>query len=420
ETLGLQSSSKSLMRPFQEIDNHILSLKNTFFFENSSLEVNLGYLFNDRREFEEELNGILQEDVAALRLKLKTFNYDIKYTLPKLGRFETIIGLQGMFQDNKNFGEEILIPNATTKDVGILATTHYHLDKIDFQAGVRFDNRTIKSEQYGLEGEEGYIKAIDRNFNSFNIAFGFKTKLFKEIITRLNLASGFRAPNLSELSSNGIHVGTNRFEIGNSGLDNEKNFQIDLAFEYKKEHFEVFVNGFYNRINQFIFIKPKGEFINEYPVFDYVQGDAKLYGGEVGFHIHPHPIDWLHIESTFETVIGKQDNNDLPLIPANKWQNTFRIEFEKINFIKKPHAFIKLKSTFRQDRVSDFETRSPGYSLLSAGFGGGFKIQKTQVNFTFNASNLTNKRYIAHLSRLKNQNLANIGRNFSLNLKVKI
>ena len=61
---------------------------------------------------------------------------------------------------------------------------------------------------------------------------------------RLNLASGFRAPNLAELTSNGVHEGSNRYEIGNSNLKNEQNFQTDLNVEYRNPHFELFVNGF--------------------------------------------------------------------------------------------------------------------------------------------------------------------------------
>jgi iron complex outermembrane receptor protein len=48
---------------------------------------------------------------------------------------------------------------------------------------------------------------------------------------RLNVVSGFRAPNLAELTSNGIHEGTNRYEVGNSDLKTEQNVQTDLNLE---------------------------------------------------------------------------------------------------------------------------------------------------------------------------------------------
>lgn len=343
EEIGEQSHSKDLELPFQEIDNHILSFDNTVFFNNSSLDVKAGYLFNDRREFEDD------KATAALRLKLKTFNYDVKYNLPELGNFETIVGLQGMFQNNKNEGEEILIPDANTTDIGLLATSHYHLEKIDFQAGIRFDSRKIESEAARNPLEEDFISALDKTFTSFTAALGAKLDLVKNLSARINLASGFRAPNLAELTSNGIHEGTNRYERGNQNLTNEQNFQTDIALEYRNEHVELFANGFYNAVSDYIFISPTNEMMDDTPVYDYLQNNANLYGGEFGFHLHPHPLDWLHFESSFETVTGKLDNDDyLPLIPANSLRNTFRVELNDGKTRKSSSAFVTLENTFSQ------------------------------------------------------------------------
>ena len=101
------------------------------------------------------------------------------------------------------------------------------------------------------------------------------------------------------------------FEIGNADLNNEQNVQVDLALEYKNEHLEIFANGFYNNIKDYIYLSPNGNTIDGAPVFNYLQENASLYGGEVGFHLHPHPLDWLHFESSFETVTGKQGNGQL-------------------------------------------------------------------------------------------------------------
>jgi iron complex outermembrane receptor protein len=73
---------------------------------------------------------------------------------------------------------------------------------------------------------------------------------------RLNVASGFRAPNLAELTSNGIHEGTNRYEVGNSDLKTEQNVQTDLNLEYNNSHFEFFANGF-TTTSTIIFIAPR-------------------------------------------------------------------------------------------------------------------------------------------------------------------
>ncbi|WNH11725.1 TonB-dependent receptor [Thalassobellus suaedae] len=419
EEIGEQSTNRTPLFPYQNITNHIFSLKSTLFFDNSKLDFNLGYIYNDRKEFEEhhhedeDHENEEHEDEenleAALHMKLKTANYDVKYTLPKLGKFETIVGVQGMNQTNTNYGEEELIPDATTNDIGVLATSHIHFENIDVQLGARFDNRNIDT-----------ATNLNKDFNSFNGALGFKTNIANNITARLNLASGFRAPNLAELTSDGAHEGTNRYEIGNPDLDTEQNFQSDLALEFKNEHVEFYVNGFYNSINNYIFLSPNGNTINGNPIYNYLQNDANLYGGEIGLHIHPHPIDWLHIESSFETVTGKQDNDTyLPLIPANSLSNTLRVEFKR-SWIHSGYAFIKLKSTFKQNNASLFETATNGYNLLSAGLGGNFKIFKKEATVTVSGTNLTDKTYINHLSRLKPDGINNMGRNINIGIKYQL
>ena len=201
---------------------------------------------------------------------------------------------------------------------------------------------------------------------------------------RLNLASGFRAPNLAELTSHGVHEGTNRYEIGNAHLSTEQNFQADLSMEYRNEHVEFFANGFYNAVNNYIFLSPTDGISDDYTVYEYLQDDAALYGGEFGFHLHPHPLDWLHFESSFETVTGRLQNEEyLPLIPANS-------------------------------------LRTGGYSLLSAGLESSFQIEKVNLKVGLNGTNLTDKEYVSHLSRFKPEGILNTGRSVNLNLKLEL
>jgi iron complex outermembrane receptor protein len=414
EGIAAQTTRKETGFPKQGVFNHLLSLNNVFFFQKSKLDVDLGYIANDRSEFEDS-------DVAILHMKLKTFNYDVKYHLPAIGKVESIFGIQGMHQTNMNSGAEYLIPDATTNDFGFFGTTNYEWKTNVLQAGLRFDNRKITTIEHGVVGDEGYFKAVDKSFDSFNASLGYKTNLADDLTLRLNLASGFRAPNLAELTSNGVHEGTNRYEVGNSDLKTEQNVQTDVNLEYKNSHFEFFVNGFYNHINNYIYSAPAGTVIDNNDVFDYIQNNAKLYGGEIGLHFHPHPLDWLHYETSFETVTGKKKNGDfLPLIPANNWNNTIRTEFKIKNWFEDGFATLNLSTTFNQSNVSGFETRSNGYSLVNLGFGGKVKLGKTNFDINLNANNVLDKRYIAHLSRLKTDGIPNIGRNVILGVNFNL
>ncbi|MDG2194053.1 MAG: TonB-dependent receptor [Polaribacter sp.] len=406
--IGEQTTSTLPEAPYQKIYNHIFSLHNHFLFKTSKIETNLGYIYNERNEFEEQTN-------PSLKMKLKTFSYTFKYHLPKfLNGIESIVGLQGMHQTNKNLAEELLIPNAKINDIAVFTTVNYQWRTSSIQAGVRLDTRDLKTEKHEInhDGEIHLFNPLDNNYTSFTASLGYKFEPFRNMTARVNAASGFRAPNLAELTSNGVHHGTNRFEVGNSNLSNEKNIQLDISLEYKTEHLELFGNGFYNHLSNYIYLTPTGAIEDGTPVYNYTQHNARLFGGEVGFHLHPHPIDWLHLESSLEMVIGKLDSGMyLPLIPAHIVKNKLRTEFEFKNWLSNGYLTLAIHSVFKQSNTSLFETKTNGYNLVHLRFGGDMRIKKTNFTASISINNLLNTSYSNHLSRLKSENILNPGRN---------
>jgi iron complex outermembrane receptor protein len=431
EEIGIQNDNIKPLLPNQAIENHVLSLHSVTKLNKGKLDMTLGYTFNNRKEFEEEHHHGEHEDeheedheeedehhdeeeelAPALEMHLNTLNYNFKYEFEKRNDFEVIVGTQGMFQSNKNFGEEILIPDATTTDAGLFGTAHYHWNKHAVQFGVRYDYRNINITNLNLQ----------KKYNSFNGAIGFKTDFTSKLTGRINIASGFRAPNLAELTSDGEHEGSNRYEIGDINLKNEQNIQLDLNLNYKSEHFEVFANGFYNSINNYIFINPTNAVIDDAQVFRYLQDDATLYGGEVGIHLHPHPLDWLHLNSSFETVTGQlSDNTYLPLIPANSINTKVAFTINKVTNKKNAtEAFISLKNVFKQNNTSYSETKSKHYDLVNIGASTQFTISKQAINLNIGVNNLFDKNYINHLSRLKTDGIYNQGRNIVFGLSLNL
>ncbi|RXR24115.1 TonB-dependent receptor [Flavobacterium stagni] len=410
EGIAEQTTTKNPEFPRQKVIGQILSWNTIYYLGKSKLETDFGYIDNDRSELEDS-------EIPVLHMKLKTFNYNVRYHLPAFGKLETIVGTQGMYQTNTNSGEEYLIPDATTRDFGVFATSNYQWEKSALQAGLRWDRRGVQSEEHGTPGDEGYFQAIDRSFNSFNASLGYKANIKENVVVRLNVASGFRAPNLAELSSNGVHEGSNRYEIGNANLKNEQNLQTDVNVEYRNPHFELFANGFYNHLNNYIYIAPNGTQIDGYDVFDYVQNNAYLFGGEAGIHFHPHPIDWLHVLATFESVTGKKSNGDyLPLIPANKVTGTFRAELKDGKRWKESFASVNTEHIFAQNNPGVFETSTRDYTLVNLAFGTKLTLGKSSFDLSLNANNLFDKTYVSHLSRLKVDGIPNMGRTIVLGL----
>ena len=136
------------------------------------------------------------------------------------------------------------------------------------------------------------------------------------------VARGFRAPNISELASNGVHEGTERYELGSESLKSENSLQLDLGLDYTNDKLSLTAALFANRIDNFVFSQrsPGQEVIDDHDLFRFTQGDAFLYGGEIGLCWSILPV--LHLDGSFSYVSGQllsaQDSEQkwLPLIPA--------------------------------------------------------------------------------------------------------
>ncbi len=410
DSILTKSIERNIELPFQTIINNSISFNNSFYLNKSTLNIVLGYSTNNRKEFSQNA------DTTSLAMQLNTFSFNAKWTkIFKNENYNLIIGSQGMHQTNKNLGIEYLIPNGQINDFGLYGLLNGKIKNVNFQGGVRLDYRNVKVEQL-LEDTLIIFKSFQKQYVNPNFSFGISYNKNNWTL-RANVANGFRSPNFAELSANGVHEGTKRYEIGNQNLKIENAIQADVSMDYMSEHFQFSINPFINRIQNYIYLQPTSQFINGLQVYKFLQTNATLYGGELGIHYHPHTLHWLHLESNLSTTIAQDDNNNpLPLIPQTRIRTTAKVEVGKV--IK--NVFISNTYKFYQDRISEFETQSSAYNLPSAGFNLQTKICKQLLDISFAINNILNTQYIDHLSRFKIFGIPNQGINFNLTMKYTI
>lgn len=438
--------------PHQEV-NHLRVLTNSYFIlKKGTVNVDLGYQNNKRKEF----GDVLHPNDKALFFDLNTFNYNVRYNLPELRAWETSIGVSGMQQNNVNKGLEFLIPAHSLFDFGGFAFTQKHFKNLTLAGGLRLDNRMLTTQQLILDSlgrpvnkEDSAtttkFKALDKNFNSYSGSIGLSYQLNKKSTLKFNLSRGFRAPNIAEIASNGKHEGTLRFEYGSANLKSEISHQIDLAYFLNSDHVTFELTPFANFISNYIFSEKLtsvlgGDSIPDptdpAPAFKFTQGNATLLGGEIYLDVHPHPFDWLHIENSFSFVQAIQNNQSdstkyLPFIPAPKYRGELKANFKKTGR-KLSNVYIKFSVDyyFEQDKFFKAyatETKTPSYTLLGAGLGANLKAFKRNnfMSIYVSAENLADVAYQSHLSRLKyapqnplsgRNGVYNMGRNISLKL----
>ena len=433
--------------PFQQVKHYKLVWDNSLNLSSGYLKAIIGYQQNRRQEFEES------SDEYELFFKLHTLTYDLRYITNEWDGWKLSAGVGGMYQKSDNEGEEYLIPDYRLFDFGIYATATKAIGgRWTLNGGVRYDHRRLHGNEL-MEDDEMRFTDFSRHFNGLTGSIGAVCNINEYFNLRLNLARGFRTPNMSELASNGVHEGSVRYELGNQQLKAEYSLQADLGLDYTSRYVSAQVALFANRIDNYIFTHRLNQEIEEgYLTYAYTQGDARLLGFEAGVDFHP--IHSVHFSNTFSYVDAQlmhasEDTKYLPFTPAPHWTSELKWELfhhshTTINhrhstdavhrsLLNNLYVAVGLDCYLKQThiyRADDTETETPGYALLSLSAGTDIQVKGRKVAELYvTADNLLDKAYQNHLSRLKyadentvtgRRGVFNMGRNITFKLVIPI
>lgn len=442
----------SIFLPFQKINHNRLTwLTNLTLNNRSILSLNIAFQQNRRREFEDEKAN------PNLYMLLNTLTYDVRYSLGNQENTSLTFGFSGMTQAGKNKSHERLIPDHSLTDAGMYAMLDKKWTSVSFSGGMRYDIRLLDTkalyedadENLSSSPEPGYLvkfSTIRHHYGNVSGSAGFTWQPLPGMAMKINAARGYRAPNLAELSCNGVHEGTMQYETGNASLKSETSFQTDMALMYQAEHIAIELDLFRNAIQHFIYsMKLEGkngtDSLSEgLPVYQYTQGSALLTGGEFSIDLHPHPYDWIHFQNTVSWVnsliLHQPDSaRYLPYTPPVRFTSELKAK-SPVDFGRLSNAFfgINFKHCFRQDHVllmAGTETPTAAYSLWGLSLGTDWlgKNGHRVCSLAINLENAFDVAYFDHLSRMKyigynpqdnRTGIYNPGRNLSFRLTVPI
>jgi len=434
--------------PYQQVSHYKAVWNNNILMGQGSLKATFGYQQNRRQEFAD----IQNPNMYGLYFQLHTLSYDVHYQLPEIKGYNLSIGVTGMGQRSLNKGTEFLVPEYSLLDAGAFVVAKKTIGKLDVSGGIRYDHRSETGEALYLNatGQKTVASnpAASVRFDGFTTGFGGISgsvgacwQVSENWQTKLNLSRGFRAPNIDELSSNGVHEGTIRYEIGNPALKPENSLQLDYELGYNTEHVSARLNLFANTIGNYIYSHRLrsvlgGDSIQSgYPAFRFDAGNVQMAGGEAYLDLHPHPLDWLHFENSISYVYSQLMNQSdstryLPFTPAPKWVSELRADLnDRGKVFKNTFLSIGIEHEFRQDKIYsayNTETVTDAYTLVNAAIGTDIVWKKkTLFSLYVNGTNLGDIAYQSHLSRLKyapvnvdtgRVGVFNMGRNISFKL----
>ena len=405
--------SRSMKGPHHTVFLNILSSQNKISWKKSSLDVNAGFQSNLRLE-DEGGNHI------SLNMLLSTFLWHIMWNKQLNANTELVLSNNSQFENNTNYGSRIIIPDANTTESGFSAFIKSKKKKLVFETGIGFSVRNIHTfETPGVNTPDKAIAPFNKTLPSLNGSVGFAWNPANNWNLKTNIGTGFRSGNLAELSSDGLHEGTLRYEIGDPNLKIEQNINSEVSVNYSSRYFQFSVAAYLNHFLDYIYLAPTGTQYLGFDVFRHKQFNANLYGSESMLAINFPFYERLRFETNFSTVTGNlSDGTYLPFIPPPKWTQQLQLKCKQGKRLNNVSFLVITEEHFVQDHPAEFETPTSAYWLLNAGINGNWKTKRRTFIFSITGNNLLNRNYYDHLSRFKEYGIHNIGRNIIVHLNI--
>jgi len=357
--------------------------------------------------------------------------------------FPGTVGLSLSRKRDETFGEEVLIPNSVINDVGLYFLQNYQeINNLTLSAGLRLDwrcldfketimqkaylndNRQIVPAYIVPEGQKTYDGVAS---GSFGIVWHQPDRPFS---VAANLGTGWRAPLPVELYIRGVHHASYEYMIGDPDILPEQSINTDLIFRWVTDDVAYEFNVFYNRIYDYIFANPTGEFHylglrENIPIYRYEQSDAGLYGFE--WHNQFRLTSRVRIDFGYDVVRGEilspmidadgdgRIEKNLPHIAPDRLHGGMTLHLP--NFLLK-NLKLRVESEYYmlQDKLGEFENVlnrdadedgqndeliSKGYTLIHSSLSGEIRLSSINTKVVATARNLTNEKYFSHLSNYK-------------------
>ena len=444
-----------LQNPRQEVTHHLAKAKLYKRFEGLG-RLNVQYDFQNNRRFEYDVRRGEVDDRASIDLELMTHTLSTDFTWDAKESIELQFGLLGRYQDNfanPATGVRRLIPDYEKYDLGSFITGEYYLtDFWILEGGLRYDfNRidALKYYQVSRWEERGYdqefselvIADLDSqlltnpvfDYHNISASAGIAYNLEDQSF-RFNYALSQRAPNPSELFSDGLHHSAARIELGDLRIDKETSHKFSLSLEKRFGGWGYSVEPYANFIQDFVLLEPTGvEFTirGAFPVWSFRQTNARLLGIDLSAYVD-YSDNWRS-DHAFSLVKGKDTENNIALIniPAANFNN--QVSYKKPGW----HDFeISLQSQYvlRQNEVPDnitvfspeqqqnvlLEINTPpeAYHLLNLNSSLEFPLGgRTQLTTALAVNNLLDTSYRDYLNRQRFF-ADDLGRNIILQLKL--
>ena len=308
--------------------------------------------------------------------------------------WQGVVGVQVLDRDFDAIGEEAFVPATTIKETGLYTVQRLDLGAYGFEGGVRYDRRELSATPIGGTSE------INRQFDNWSASGSVFVKPAQGLFLGLSLSSSERAPSEVELFSDGVHVATAAYELGDPTLNSEKVLTVEGTVHLSRGALDGDLHVYRAKYDGFIDQRPTGaafDFDGEpFPIFAYVQTDATF----TGFEIEGDYALWESGERSLK-LGGSADyvKADTDLGPAARippYSVTGRLIWTDARW----DTQLEVRHVGEQDATAAFELPTDSYTMVNLS-GSVRPFADRNVTVFAEAHNLTNEEAREHASFLK-------------------
>lgn len=308
-----------------------------------------------------------------------------------------IFGLKGVFggqasrRDFQAVGEEAFVPPTITDNAALFLVERYETGPWQFTGGGRLERQTVEAEGLGME----------RDFTAVSVSAGASYRLSPAYSIGLSLSRTERAPNAEELFSDGPHLATGSYEIGNTELGKEEALHAELSLRKTRGPVTGGINLFATRYRDYIFRDFTGNERDGLDELRYRQTDADFHGVEVeaAWTFLERPGLALSLDGAMDYVRAenRETGQALPLIPPLGYSIGINAYTNHVDYR------LELAGAASQNRTGANETETDGYAFVNASLA--FRPIAGNSDFVLHLQgrNLADSEGRNHISLLKDE-----------------
>jgi len=305
-----------------------------------------------------------------------------------LGPVTGVFGVQYRSRAFSAIGEEAFVPNTHTHQTGLFLVETSEFGPWRIEAGGRVEFTRVKST----------AAVMQRSFTSAAFSGSMSYELIKDTMAGLIVSWTQRPPTAEELFSNGPHLATNQFEIGDPSLRQEKALNAEATLRRRAGAVTGSISVYRTNYDRFIFSRETGEEVDGIPAFQVGESAARFSGveSEIVWQIFRDRHRSLSIDGGVDYVRATNTTaaEPLPRIQPLRYRLGIDGSWSKVS------GRIEVQGADGQSRVAPLESSTGAYTLLNARLA--FRPSEAyDMRFVLQGRNLTNAAARPHTSFIK-------------------